>query len=86
LDVGIDVSQTLLEPFRYVDPLNWHYQEVQSVWTIGNNPPWHLNLISGKLTQSIGNNVPDMLEEINSALDSYIGLAPGKTLEPHSAL
>ncbi|KAK9425888.1 putative Cytochrome P450 [Seiridium unicorne] len=77
------IAEYLAAPEDALSSMDVGVDEVQSKWTIGDNPPWHRKLISGKLTQNISNNVPFMLEEINEALNKTIGDPSGETPPPH---
>ncbi|KAK9788249.1 putative Cytochrome P450 [Seiridium cardinale] len=67
------IAEYLAAPEDALSFMDVGVDEVQSKWTIGDNPTWHRKLISGKLTQNISNNVPLMLEEINEALNKTVG-------------
>ncbi|KAK8034584.1 cytochrome P450 [Apiospora rasikravindrae] len=66
-------SKLLAAPADVLSFLDIRADEIQSKWTLGNSSPWHLGLISGKLTQNIGTLTPGLVKEINVALDKYIG-------------
>ena len=59
-------------------------QETQATWTLGNNPPWHLGLISGRLTQNADTLTPGLVREINDALDKYLGSPQGLRHPPRN--
>ncbi|KAK8002967.1 hypothetical protein PG989_002686 [Apiospora arundinis] len=67
------ISELLAAPGDVLSFLDIGVEETQSKWTLGNNTPWHLGLISGKLTQNIGTLTPGLVKEINDALDKHIG-------------
>ncbi|KAK8065907.1 hypothetical protein PG997_012654 [Apiospora hydei] len=66
-------TKLLAAPADVLSFLDISADEIQSKWTLGNTSPWHLGLISGKLTQNLGTLTPGLVKEINVALDKYIG-------------
>jgi hypothetical protein len=55
---------------------------LQVEWTLGYgvaHRPYHIPLVRTKLTQTIANNVPSMLSEIQEAIRSLIGTPNGKS-------
>ncbi|KAK8037959.1 hypothetical protein PG994_014726 [Apiospora phragmitis] len=72
------MSELLTAPADVLSFLDIGADEIQSKWTLGNNAPWHLGLISGRLTQNIGTLTPGLFKEINDALDKYVGSPRGE--------
>ncbi|KAK7953788.1 cytochrome P450 [Apiospora saccharicola] len=71
------ISELLAAPADVLSFLDISADEIQSRWTLGDSSPWHLGLISGKLTQNIGTMTPGLVKEINFALDRHVG-SPSK--------
>ncbi|KAK8012516.1 cytochrome P450 [Apiospora marii] len=67
------ISELLAAPADVLSFLDISADEIQSKWTLGDSSPWHLGLISGKLTQNIGALTPGLIKEIGFALDRHIG-------------
>ncbi|KAK7967159.1 cytochrome P450 [Apiospora aurea] len=76
-------TKLLAAPADVLSFLDISADEIQSKWTLGNTSPWHLGLISGKLTQNLGTLTPGLVKEINVALDKYIGSPRGDLLPAH---